>query len=117
MRYATILLLLGGCSMFSPSPASQPATVARPTAAQTEERAANVDSSATRDDIKATQGRLAREGFYHGTIDGVWGPATASALSAYQTRHNLTATGKLDDATRASFAPDHSDDQPPPRQN
>jgi peptidoglycan hydrolase-like protein with peptidoglycan-binding domain len=79
--------------------------VAQPTAAQTEERAANRDSSATRDQIKGVQGRLAHDGFYRGPIDGVWGPATADAVSRYQHAHGFEETGKLNRETLDRFSP------------
>jgi peptidoglycan hydrolase-like protein with peptidoglycan-binding domain len=103
---AASLAALAGCSAFSqPQPQSAPAAVARPTPAQTEAQAATRDSSATRDDIKGVQGRLTRDGFYHGPIDGVWGPATSDALSNYQRAHNLAVTGKLNSETLDSFTP------------
>ena len=100
------LIVLAGCSAASApsSPALAP-PIAQPTAAQTEERAANRDSSATRDQIKGVQGRLARDGFYTGPIDGVWGPATAAAVSRYQHAHGLEETGKLNRETLDSFTP------------
>jgi peptidoglycan hydrolase-like protein with peptidoglycan-binding domain len=51
------------------------------------------------------QGRLARDGFYQGPIDGVWGPATAAAVSRYQHAHGFEETGKLNRETLDSFTP------------
>ncbi len=97
---------LAACSQPSQPVAQVPAPpVAQPTAAQTEERAANRDSSATRDQIKGVQGRLSRDGFYRGPIDGVWGPATADAVSRYQHAHGFEETGKLNRETLDSFSP------------
>lgn len=84
---------LAGCSMFE----SKPAPVAKaPPPPQSEVPAATRDSSTTPEQIKAVQTQLAREGYYHGPIDGVWGPTTSDALSKYQTAHNMNATGKLE---------------------
>jgi peptidoglycan hydrolase-like protein with peptidoglycan-binding domain len=103
---AVSAVVLVGCTAASPpAPQPAPAAASRPTPAQTEAQAATRDSSATRDDIKGVQGRLTRDGFYHGPIDGVWGPATSDALSNYQRAHNLAVTGKLNTETLDSFTP------------
>jgi Putative peptidoglycan binding domain len=49
------------------------------------------DSSVTR-----VQAALAREGYYHGAIDGSVGPATRNALRRYQRDRGLEATGQID---------------------
>ena len=46
------------------------------------------------------QVELHRRGFSCGVIDGVGGAQTAAALKAWQRRHNLKETGRLDRATR-----------------
>jgi peptidoglycan hydrolase-like protein with peptidoglycan-binding domain len=86
-------------------PAPPPVQTAAQSAAHVEAQAASRDSSATRDQIKGVQGRLARDGFYRGRVDGVWGPATADAVSKYQAAHNLAVTGKLNTETLDSFNP------------
>jgi localization factor PodJL len=107
MRTKLLLLaiVLVGCSTASNAPAPVPAAPpsAAQSAARAEAQASTRDSSATRDDIKGVQGRLTRDGFYHGPIDGVWGPATQSALSNYQRQNHLAVTGKLDSETLDSF--------------
>jgi peptidoglycan hydrolase-like protein with peptidoglycan-binding domain len=85
-----------------PAPSVQ---TAAQSAARTETQAASRDSSATRDQIRGVQGRLARDGFYTGPIDGVWGPDTAAAVSRYQHAHGLEETGKLNRETLDSFSP------------
>jgi Putative peptidoglycan binding domain len=45
--------------------------------------------------VAAAQERLARQGYYHGGIDGVFGPATRHAIMRYQSTHGLRATGYL----------------------
>ena len=47
---------------------------------------------------------LARLGFSSGSIDGVPGEQSASALRAFQQSRSLAATGQLDDDTRAALA-------------
>ena len=49
------------------------------------------------------QERLAREGFYHGETDGVYGPEMRQAISQYQSSHGLRTTGYLDKATVAAM--------------
>jgi peptidoglycan hydrolase-like protein with peptidoglycan-binding domain len=43
--------------------------------------------------------KLQRDGFYNGPIDGIVGPETERALTAYQRRHGLQETASLDEAT------------------
>src|SRR5438477_9553920 len=45
--------------------------------------------------VAAAQERLAREGYYHGQIDGVTGPETRRAVARYQSNHGLRVTGAL----------------------
>jgi hypothetical protein len=47
----------------------------------------------------AVQKQLAKRGYYKGTIDGEFGPATRSALSRFQRDNNLKETGRIDEAT------------------
>jgi len=42
------------------------------------------------------QRRLARAGYYHGSIDGVLGPETRRAIRAYERDHNTPAYGVID---------------------
>jgi hypothetical protein len=53
--------------------------------------------------VAAAQERLAREGYYHGRIDGVFGPETESALRAFQRDHGLNASGYLTLETRQAL--------------
>jgi peptidoglycan hydrolase-like protein with peptidoglycan-binding domain len=105
------VLALAACSQPSqpaaqvPAPPMQSAAQSAAQSQRTETRAANRDSTATRDQIKGVQGRLARDGFYLGPIDGVWGPATADAVSRYQHAHGFEETGKLNRETLDSFNP------------
>jgi peptidoglycan hydrolase-like protein with peptidoglycan-binding domain len=55
------------------------------------------------DMIQQVQGRLQQQGMYRGSVDGVWGPGTESAVRSYQQQHNLNATGKLDANTLSSL--------------
>jgi His-Xaa-Ser repeat protein HxsA len=51
----------------------------------------NLDSS-----VSQVQAALAREGYYHGAIDGSVGPATRNALRRYQQNHGLDVNGRID---------------------
>jgi hypothetical protein len=53
--------------------------------------------------ISTVQSELARQGYYHGVIDGVYGAQTRTALTRYQSRHGLQATGSLTQATLQSL--------------
>ena len=105
------VLALTACSQPSqpaaqaPAPPVQTAAQSAASAQRTEAQASTRDSSATRDQIRGIQGRLARDGFYSGPVDGVWGPATAGALGRYQAAHGLERTEKLDHETLESFNP------------
>lgn len=50
--------------------------------------------------VLETQIALARSGFSSGSIDGIIGPQTRSAIRAFQTSRRLPATGELDAATK-----------------
>jgi len=57
-----------------------------------------IDSS-----IATIQGRLAREGYYKGKVDGVLGPSTRYALVGYQSSKGLQITGTLTQETLQSL--------------
>jgi len=48
------------------------------------------------EEVSGQQARLVNLGFDCGPIDGVMGPRTGSALSAFQYRHGLTVSGSAD---------------------
>ncbi|MEM9209046.1 MAG: peptidoglycan-binding protein, partial [Pseudomonadota bacterium] len=50
----------------------------------------------TRDAVRELQQNLAALGYDSGTPDGVFGPATSSALSQFQRSRNVIADGHLD---------------------
>jgi hypothetical protein len=55
------------------------------------------DASYTDDaTVAAVQRRLARAGYYHGSIDGVIGNGTRSAIRAYEHNHGLVVDGVID---------------------
>jgi len=49
--------------------------------------------------VKKIQENLSQEGYYTGTLDGLYGGGTERAVSLYQTEQALEATGKVDDVT------------------
>jgi osmotically-inducible protein OsmY len=53
--------------------------------------------------VMGMQQALKDKGFDPGSVDGVMGPKTSSALRDYQKSENLTSTGKLDGDTRAKL--------------
>lgn len=46
--------------------------------------------------VVQVQQRLARAGFYHGSVDGVMGPETRRAIRSYERSHNLRVDGAID---------------------
>ena len=60
---------------------------------------------ATGADVVALQNALLDAGVkVPGGADGFFGPATKSALTAYQSRSGLTTSGEVDEATAAALA-------------
>jgi len=49
--------------------------------------------------VASAQGQLARQGYYRGAIDGVFGPETRRAIMRYQGDHGLRVTGSLNTDT------------------
>ena len=58
-----------------------------------------VASAQSRDDVMKAQQTLKEKGFYKGSVDGMMGPQTRSALRKYQRSEDITATGRFDEAT------------------
>jgi Putative peptidoglycan binding domain len=56
--------------------------------------------------VAAAQERLARMGYYHGKIDGAFGPETQRAVQAFQRDHALNPTGYLTMDTRRALGLD-----------
>lgn len=50
-------------------------------------------------DVRKAQELLKQKGYYSGLVDGVNGPSTKKAVSAYQKDQGLPETGKLDEKT------------------
>ena len=46
--------------------------------------------------VAAVQRRLARGGYYHGSVDGVIGPGTRAAVRAFERNNGLPADGVID---------------------
>ncbi|MBV9814056.1 MAG: peptidoglycan-binding protein [Acetobacteraceae bacterium] len=51
--------------------------------------------------VQAVQQRLQQAGAYTGQVDGVWGADSQTALSAFQSQHQLQVTGQMNSATAA----------------
>ena len=80
------------------------AGAATPESADTLARNALGKNGTSRAAIRDAQQKLADAGFYHGKIDGLMGPQTREALSAYQQQNGLTQTARLDKPTRDRLA-------------
>ncbi len=124
---AAAALALGGCSWFhsdqsevrnAASPWDSDATRDRqaadlhlnsPTDPSMQVAAGSTASGGTASDaapmsraqIKQAQQALKTAGLYQGHIDGIAGPQTKQAITAFQQAHNLPATGTLDQQTTA----------------
>ena len=53
--------------------------------------------------VGTVQSDLARQGYYRGVIDGVYGPQTRVAITRYQSNHGLQVTGSLTTSTLRSL--------------
>ena len=62
----------------------------------------NTDS----DQIREAQSQLKARGYHSGSVDGMMGPQTVSALRRYQSANGLTITGKVDQETLKSLGVD-----------
>ena len=80
------------------------AGAATPESADTLARNALGKNGPSRAAVKDAQQKLADAGFYHGKIDGLMGPQTKEALSAYQQQNGLKQTARLDKATQDRLA-------------
>ena len=54
---------------------------------------ARINDDAT---VAAVQRRLARGGYYHGSVDGVIGPATRTAIRSFERNNGLAVDGEID---------------------
>lgn len=63
-------------------------------------------AQAVHDYTSALQQDLTDAGYYTGTVDGVYGPATVTAVEALQKAHGLPVTGTMDKATEAALKSD-----------
>ena len=62
--------------------------------------------AAVRDYTTTLQQALRDAGYYDGSVDGVYGPATVEAIEALQKAHGLPTTGTVDKATAAALQGD-----------
>ncbi|MCY7289655.1 MAG: peptidoglycan-binding protein, partial [Cryobacterium sp.] len=95
-----------GLGSVAATPAATPAAAATPGAtAGTGAAFVGLKAGARGDDVKVLQRALIAAGVsVRGGADGVFGPATAAALTSYQQANGLAATGVVDDAVIAKLA-------------
>jgi len=71
--------------------------------------------------VEEAQRELEREGLYHGKIDGIAGPDTRQAITAFQEREGLRQTARLDgetmDRLHAAGREATGSSEPPPPSN
>ena len=84
----------------APAPASQPAPVIAATPepqapAETVEELRILEQSLSRSAKRTIQRELRAEGFYRGLVDGIFGPQTREAITAFQQSRSEDTTGVL----------------------
>jgi|GEM_PF-2871276 len=60
---------------------------------------ASATSDLSSDQVRQVQTRLNQMGYFSGSVDGVWGQETQSALRNFQQSRNLQVTGQLNEQT------------------
>ena len=55
------------------------------------------------EDVKTVQQKLKRWGYYSGSVDGIYGPATKKAVEYFQRKNGLTADGIVGQKTYAAL--------------
>ena len=83
----------------TPSPTPSRAPSAAPSTSPSTTAPSTVPSPTTQDLSAMTirvQAALMRQGYFNGDIDGILGPQTRSALTAYQKAQGLKETGRMD---------------------
>ncbi|MDP3416842.1 peptidoglycan-binding protein [Falsiroseomonas sp.] len=65
--------------------------------------------------VRNIQTRLRTLGFYEGGIDGLWGPATQTAIERFQQSRSLQVTGQLTPVTASAMGLDPNNLEAPPR--
>jgi hypothetical protein len=66
------------------------------------------------DNIRATQSRLQKDGFYNGKLTGHFDSETSAALTRYQIRRGLAINGQLDAATAHALGVEPNEKSAPP---
>lgn len=92
-RFAATALMLLGTALATPAFAQSPPPLAyaQPLAPPA---------------VRAVQDKLHQAGAYGGTVDGVWGQDSQTALEQFQQGHNLQVTGQINPATASALGLD-----------
>lgn len=86
------------------APSTPATTTTRSTVAAVPVPTAPLNPGASGAAVKTLQRALASAGYSTGTVDGSYGPATKSAVAAFQRAHGLTADGVAGPKTLAALA-------------
>ncbi len=66
--------------------------------------ASSAEHQVSAEQVKQAQNELKRQGLYKGTIDGIIGPQTKSAIAEFQKKQGLQQTSSLDQQTMERLA-------------
>ncbi len=95
----------GGAVDQAAAPAAPPVAVPDPAPTAADATTINVDDGLSEGEVLALQQRLRDLGYSEvGRPDGLWGPRTSAAVSAFQATVGLTVSGELDKTTAAALA-------------
>jgi len=100
---ALFFFLLGGCATFRGL--QEDSSLAWEKVKGTFSGGSSADSASTAQ-VRAVQSRLKARGYHSGSVDGIMGPQTVTALRRYQAANGLSVTGRVDEATRRSLGVD-----------
>lgn len=98
---------LNPADLLATRPDARPGAESAPAAANS--------ASLSRDAVRNIQSRLRHFGFYRGSVDGLWGPGTQTAIERFQQGRGLQQTGQINPLTAQTLGLDPNNLEAAPR--